>query len=356
MSQKKSDIILKQRKPWENNENSVWLASIMSFSRNIEKFKFPMKLEVDRKKQLISIVTGHLSTNPSLKNPQILRAEDIVPLDKEYLSEHFFTNVNFHQAHIGEAFVLDEKGEFLATVNIGNHIQLYLLDVKNELESTWNRLMAIESSLGKTVSYAYSNKYGFLTADYNCCGTAFNTTVFLQVPALVHTGKLEEWLEKFSDESLLITGIQGNPKEIIGDTLMVQNNYTLGVSEENIITSLRSFSTKISIEENSVRNKIKQEESAEIKDKVSRAFGILMHSYQIEAVEALNALSLLKLGLELGWLTGIQVKDVNKLFLSCRRAHLLNHYKQKKLKSEDIPHKRAEFIHERLQEVKSTIG
>ncbi len=108
------------------------------------------------------------------------------------------------------------------------------------------------------------------------------------------------------------------------------------------------------VEEHGARSKILHEESAEIKDRVSRAFGILIHSYQIEAVEALNAISLLKLGAELGWLTGVTSKELNRLFFNCRRAHLLHQYGER-IKQEEIPHKRAEFIHKTLKGVQLTI-
>src|SRR5262249_54023406 len=112
---------------------------------------------------------------------------------------------------------------------------------------------------------------------------------------------------------------------------------------------------KMLVEEHGARAKILHEGSAEIKDRVSRAYGILIHSYQIEAIEALNAISLLKLGVELGWLTGTNVKELNRLFFNCRRAHLLHQYSGEKIKQEEIPHKRAEFIHKNLKNVQLAI-
>jgi len=348
-----SDPVLKQRKPWEENENTVWLASTLSLNRNVEKFKFPMKLDAERERQLIGVISKELMANKYLVKPTLISAEQATPLQKQFLVEHFLTTESFQQAHAGEAFIIDESGEFLITLNVHDHIHFQLLDVQGELESAWNKLVQIETSLGSSVNYMFSPKYGFLTADFNQCGTALNAAVFLQVPALVHTELVDAVLEQLVDDSFYVTGIQGNPTEIIGDILVVQNNYTLGISEENIIANLRAFTTKILVEENSTKSKIRHEDNAEIKDRVSRAFGILIHSYQIEAIEALNAISLLKLGTELGWMTGITIKDLNKLFFNCRRAHLLQQCGD--VKQEEILHTRAEFIHKTLSNVKLTI-
>ncbi len=349
-----SDPILCQKKPWDSNDNSVWLASTISLLRNVEKFKFPAKLEKGRQQQLIALASKELLSGNLLKDPKLHSVEQISPIHKQFLVEHFLSTLNFQQAHSGEAFILEESGLLLATLNIHDHIRLHLIDCKGELETSWSKLVEIETGLGKYVTYSFSPKYGFLTSDFNQCGTGLIISVFLQVPGLIHTDRLDDVLESVIDESLVVSGIQGNPTEIIGDVLVVQNNYTLGVSEENIISSLRSLTTKIMLEENSAKHKILHEGDPEIKDRVSRAFGILIHSYQIDAIEALNAIGLLKLGVELKWLTGLSVRDVNKLFFNCRRAHLLQQFDAEP-KQEEIGHKRAEYIHKVLKDVHLTI-
>jgi protein arginine kinase len=342
--------ILEQRQPWENNNNSVWLASTINLSRNFEKFNFPPKLELEKRKQIVALVSKDLLATNLLQNPTLLKAEDIGPLEKEFLVEHFLSNQNYNQTHVGEAFVVDNSGTFLAVFNLRDHLHLELIDCQGELENAWNKLIKIETAIGKSLGYSFSPRFGFLTADPAICGTALIVSNYLQVPGLVHTEKLEEILDKYGDESIALTGIQGNPTEIIGDVLVVQNNYTLGLTEENIISTLRSFTTKLLVEENATRNHIRHSASPDIKDKVSRAFGILIHSYQIEAAEALNAISLLKLGAELGWVRGISTTTLNLLFFNCRRSHLLCQFPEK-IPQEEIIHKRAEFIHKVLKDV-----
>jgi len=345
-----------QTKPWNNNANPIWLATTVSLMRNIEKFKFPGKLGGDRQKQIISLMgkvflSKEVSEAGGLINPVLIKAEDTTVFEKEFLMEHFLTNQSFNQTHAGEGFIVDESGEFLATLNMDDHLNLQLIDCKGEIENALSRLVKLEVELGKTLNYSFSPRFGFLTADPTQCGTALLVTVYLQLIGLIHSGKIDDVLEKLADESLIVTGIQGDPNEIIGDILMVQNNYTLGITEENIISSLRGFTTKILVEENMARKELMRPDNADFKDKVSRAYGILVHSYQIEAIEALNALSLLKLGIEAGWISGIDNRALNELFFNCRRAHLLYQFEEK-VSQEEIPHKRAERIHKALKDVK----
>lgn len=354
MKNNKAHSFICQTKPWIHNNNSVWLASTVCLARNIEKFKFPGKLTTESKRQILSLIDKEPLEIDGLQNPILIKIEDMTPLEKEYLSEHFLTIHSFQTATAGEGFILDETGEFLGQINIDNHLKFLLIDSNGDLENAWNRLVKIESAMGKLWSYSFSPRFGFLTADPTQCGTALHVTVYLQLPALIHTETIDDFLEKNADENLNITGIHANPNEIIGDILMIQNNYTLGLTEENIISAMRSITTKLQVEENHLRSTIKASNNAAIKDKISRAYAILLHSYQIEAVEALNAISLLKLGIDLGWVSGVTLGELNSLFFFCRRAHLLNQYSEK-IAQDEIPHKRAEFIHKTLKNIKLEI-
>lgn len=343
--------LLCQENPWKSNENLIWLGSTINLTRNIEKFNFPSKLSTEKKQQMLPFLSQDLLNTSLLKKPKLIKAEEMGPIEKEFLLEHFLSSQSFHQTSVGEAFLLDETGEFLAVLNLDNHLMLEKMDVKEELESAWDYLVQIETHLSKSLGFAFSPQFGFLTADPTECGTALSVSLFLHLPALIHLNQLEEILQKNHEDSIIQTGLQGDPHEIIGDILALHNNYTLGLTEENILSSLRTLATKLVAEEKSARTNLKQTQTTDsdfFKDKISRAFGILVHSYQIEAIEALQALSLLKLGLDLNWVQGTTQSVLNELLFSCRRAHLLCHLGQK-IEQQELSHKRAEFIHQQLQ-------
>lgn len=348
---KSNPSLICQDNPWNNNKNVIWLGSTLTLLRNLEKFNFPAKLAIDKRKQIISLLTRDLLASKQLKQPKLFRAEDMSPTEKELLVEHFLSSQGFHQAYVGEAFVLDETGEFLAVLNLKDHILLEWIDSSEDLEKAWDHLLKIELELTKSVNFAFSSKFGFLTSDPAHSGTGLIVNVFLHLPALIYTHQLNKVVKKNKDDGVEQTGLQGDPNEVIGDIVAFHNAYTLGITEESILSSLRILTTKLIVEEKSMRQHLKngnEAEVAEVKDKVSRAYAILLHSYQIEAVEALQALSLVKMGLDLEWLKGISQAALNQLLFACRRAHLLCHYGQK-ISQEELPHRRAEFIHQALR-------
>jgi protein arginine kinase len=230
-------------------------------------------------------------------------------------------------------------------------LTFYTIETKGDLEGAWNRVVRLETSLGENLTYSASQKFGFLTSSLEQCGTALEVTTFLQLSALLHLEKIDSILEQEADDSFLVMGMQGSPTEIIGDVFAIQNNYTLGLTEEKIISSVYSLTSKLIREEKSTRDQIRQSKNPMIIDKVSRAFGILLYSYYFEPIEALNALSLFKLGINLEWISGITEEELNRVFFNSRRAHLLSQFTEK-ISQDEILHKRAEYIHKALNNVK----
>ena len=83
-------------------------------------------------------------------------------------------------------------------------------------------------------------------------------------------------------------------------------------------------------------------------DRVGRAYGTLRHAYVIASKEALNLLSLLRLGAELGFFPGETVSLCDTLLMEIQPAHLQLHA-DRKLSPEQRDAIRAEIIRPRLQ-------
>jgi len=350
MKKSKKHPIYNLKNPWSENPHAVWVASTLTLYRNLSNFSFPPKLDLHRQEQVVSLISEGVLNCPELKSPKLFKSKEIGPIEKEFLLEHFLALDGFHQAHGGEGFIIDETGKFLAVVNIGNHLQVELIDTTQEIEKAWGKLIKIENSLGKSVDYAYNSRFGFLTSNPAYSGTGLLIRLILHIPAIIHSGELAELLEKEYEEEILAVGIQGSSSEMIGDIIVAQNSCTTGVTEEYLLTSLRMWATKAVVAEVNARKKFKAEGNKAIKNKIARALGLLTHSYQLETIEALNALSLVKLGVELGWIQGGEKLNFNELFFNTRRAHLLN-LLEEKVDIPDLPIKRADTLHQAMKDL-----
>ena len=207
-------------------------------------------------------------------------------------------------------------------INIDDHLQMRVIDCQGNWENAWNTLNQLETSIGSTVEFAYLPRFGYLTADPRLCGTGLIIQAFLHLPAIIHTAELPETLQKQKEEGITALGMGGSPSELFGDLLVIYNSYTLGMSEDNILHDIHSTAMKLTALEKTLRTHLKNDNNLDMKDQISRAYGLILHSYQLQTKEALSALSLIKLGIDLDWIGGITDREINTLFFQCRRAHL----------------------------------
>jgi protein arginine kinase len=341
--------------PWEDGSNPIWPTTTFFLRRNLAKSLFPQKMSESQLIQTEDSLCKAAMGAKDLESPQCFKAETLRPVDKEFLFEHFLCSEGFQNTGRGQGFIVDASTKILAMVNIQDHLQLQFLDTKGEWEKTWNHLSNIVSSIGEKLDYAYSQKFGFMTSDPNYSGTGLTTSAFLHLPALIHSQQLEDVLAKQREEGVDAAGMQGTLEDLVGDILVVRNHYTLGLTEDDIIHSTHSTAMKLAMAEKTLRDQIRQQDNPVMKDHVSRAYGLLLHSYQLQTKEALDALSMLKFGLDLGWLIGTTHSRLNDIFFKCRRAHLLFNFKETEAGPEALLHKRAEFIHKELQGIELKI-
>jgi len=336
-----------EHNPWQLKSNPVWTTTIFQCKRNIARSNFPAKLSSEEMSRLFLLLEQSVIKFFGNERCQVIAAEKLSPIDKEFFCEHFLCREGFQNAGVGQGIAVDFQGRFFAQLNIQDHLFLQWIDVADSWDDTWNELARCEESIGKELAFAFSAEFGFLTANPRECGTALNVSAYLHIPALRYSNHLESVLKTL--EEVEITGLDGSKSDFLADYMILKNAYSLGVSEQEILRSVHLSATKIVGEEKRTRAEIQKEGSGEMKDRISRAYGLLTHSYQLSTKEALSSLSLIKLGIDLGWLGGLSDQAINHLFLLVRRAHLLKTLGQKDEESPQVQHHRAAFLHQRLK-------
>ena len=308
--------------PWEKNRNSIWLASTLSLHRNIDKFNFPWKLDVEKRRLVSQVVTDTFKTVPALSGLTPFPAGSVRPIDREFLMEHFLIFDPVREDRREHDLVMEKEGTLLIQLNANDHLELTVVEPSGELEQALGRLLSTEREIETHLPFAFSNRFGYLTSDPCQAGTGLVVNAYVHIPALISQGGYQRAIDGGKQEGLLFTSLQGNQEDLIGDLLVVRNRWTLGVAEETIISSIHNAVLKVSTEERALRETMKKEKEAKLIDKVSRAIGLLQHSFTLDTSEALRALSQIKFGIELGWVSGMSLETVNELFFDCRRAHL----------------------------------
>lgn len=349
MTQPNPFLQLKENSFWEKSDTPIWIASSFFLQRNLASDPFPLKMDNDNSHKTLKALKKSILDSDCLNDPQFFEFDAIKAAEKEFLLEHFLATCEQQNPECKSGLVIDKSGTFLAMINREDHLVLHSIESHSGWKEAWEKLASVEGYLAKNHTFAYSNKFGYLTSELANSGTALTVQAFLHLPCLVELDQLDEVLIKDLDEEVQANGLSGT-YDFIGDIVIVENRFTLGLTEDHILEAVHKTATKLVAHEKTLRSQLKETPDALIVDRVSRAIGLLRHSYQIDTKEALNAISFIKLGVDLAWIEGITDQDINKIFFEVRRGHLSLSSKEE-IPQEKLALKRAEFLQSVLKPI-----
>jgi len=137
----------------------------------------------------------------------------------------------------------------------------------------------------------------------------------------------------------------------MGNLFQVSNQTTLGETEEEIIGRLNRVIEQILEHEKNARMLLAQKKCVTLHDQIGRAFGILSNAYSMSSKEALNLLSVIKLGVDLGVFPENHRFPVDELFIETQPAHLQKGAQTQKMSADERDTLRATIIRAKLKQV-----
>jgi protein arginine kinase len=323
----------------EGPESDVVVSTRIRFARNIKNIKFIGMATQDDYKKVIDI----FEKNPISPKLKLYKLRDIDAITKMSLVEKHLISPDFVKDENKEAAVILSEDESISIMlNEEDHLRIQVISAGLELDKTLAIANKIDEEISKIVEYAYSENYGYLTACPTNVGTGMRCSVMLHLPALSMSGYINKVLEAINKIGLNIRGIYGEGTEALGNIYQISNKVSLGVTERELIDSIKTISSKIIEQERNARDYLKKQ-GIDIEDRVYRAFGILTSARKLSTVECSKLLSDVRLGIDLGIIKDINVKTINELIVITKPASIQKHLKMK-FEPEERDIKRAELV------------
>ncbi len=208
-------------------------------------------------------------------------------------------------------------------VNEEDHLRMQVIRGGLALADAWNEIDQIDDGLESGLEYAFSPRFGYVTACPTNVGTGVRMSVMLHLPGLKLTGEIEKVKRAATDMNLAVRGFYGEGSDAAGDFYQISNQTTLGKAESVILHELQNEIIPRVIEyERAARRMLATKRRASLEDQAFRALGVLTHARLLATDEAMQTLSHLRLGVVMGIIPGIEVTTVNHLMLLVQPAHL----------------------------------
>ena len=326
----------------------IVISSRIRLARNVAGYEFLPCLTDQRKQQLIDKLKEAIMLLDIGQDIFYVNVESATPLERELLVERHLISTQ-HAAGKGPRGVAIAEGEsFAAMINEEDHLRLQVFKTGLQLEQCWQRLNKIDDMIEEKVEYAFSGRYGYVTACPTNIGTGIRVSVMLHLPALKMTGQIDNFFNAARDMDLAVRGLFGEGTEALGDFFQLSNQVTLGVSEEAIVKEFtQSIVPKIIAYEIDARTALLDKQVHVLDDKIARAMAVLKNARLISSQEAMFLLSHIRMGVNLGRIKDVSIATINELFMLTQPGHL--QFKAGKIISPDARDvMRADIIRQKL--------
>jgi protein arginine kinase len=328
----------------------IVISSRVRLARNLAGFPFVGRANRRQRHEVLAACREQITSNRVADNVLWVDLNDATALDRQLLVErHVISRQHGEEGNpVPRAVAVGADETFSIMVNEEDHMRMQVLRSGMQLQEAWGQVNRIDDVLEEKLDYAYSQRFGYLSACPTNVGTGLRVSVMLHLPALKLTGEIEKVRRAARDMHLAVRGLFGEGSEALGDLYQVSNQTTLGRSEQEILADFsHTVVPQIIAYEQQARQALLKQRPEQLDDKVWRAWAILSHARVLSSEEVLQLLSHLRLGVNLERINNIDMRSLNELFLLTQPAHL-----QKLSGSEMNPAERrvarAELIRRRL--------
>ena len=335
-------------------EDDIVISTRIRLARNLKYIPFPVSEDNASLQNVCSLCLDALNRTESIADPMELDYAALDTLERQLLLERRLISREFLNASPASALVAEKNESVSIMINEEDHLRIQSFAPGLQLPELWDRLNLLDDKLSSELDFAFDKTFGYLTSSPANLGTGMCASVTLHLPGLQLSGKIAGVIQGISKLGMTACGFYGSTSSFSGNLYQISNQSSLGESEEQIIFRLSGLIRQIIRHEKDARNYLLARKREVLLDHVGRAYGTLRYCYKLDQAGALDALSALRLGVDLGMFSSVDINAVNHLLLLVQQAHLTCHA-GRDLKEEERETERAAVIRETLKDLREKL-
>ena len=293
-------------------------SSRVRLARNLKGL--PFRLTAAQQAEVADKVFAALRENPTIG--AAFRKKQIVPRSTEaaqLVEQHL---ISPELAESGGWLILSDDGGVAIMVGEEDHLRLQVIGTglcPKECLETAERLAAL---IEAAAPFAYDAELGYLTACPTNVGTGLRASVMLHLPMLTAAGGIGRMTGFAGSRGCAVRGAYGEGSQAVGGFYQISNQVTLGASAAALTDKLVEVAAAVIDAEKQTREQVRAQSETALRDRVCRAAGTLRSAYLIESAEAVQCISDVLVGLQMGLLTGAEPQALYALEQRIRPAML----------------------------------
>jgi len=300
--------------------SEIVLFSKISLYRNLGGYRFNRKNSDKEKEEILNLLIEGMNTVSSLKN--IISLKELKDNERELFAERSFISRDELRDYRFLGLALNDLQDNVVVLNSKEHIEISCVSGELSLKEIFVKCDSLDDELNDEFGFAYDDKLGFLTSSTDKVGTGMVVSAVVHLPALVITGKFVDVISDLEDSLFSIGGFFNIGETVEGSYFKLSNKFTLGVSEEEILKMFENKIKNIIESEVGSREYLTQEVGYETEDKIWRSYGILKNARILSVTDFLNLTAAVRLGVSLGIVKDISIKNLNRWLFQVLPGHL----------------------------------
>jgi protein arginine kinase len=307
-------------------ESDIVISSRIRLARNLADFPFISRAtDADRAEIERILHTRFDAIREAGKAPKdtlYLTVSELPEIDRQFLVERQLISREHADSEGARSVIVDPAERFSVMVNEEDHLRIQVMESGLALAEAWEHITRIDDLIEEQVTYAFNDRLGYLTACPTNTGTGVRVSVMLHLPALAITRQIEKVFKSLHKINLAVRGLYGEGSQATGDFYQISNQVTLGLTEEELAKKVADVVPVLIDYERQARDFLIRESQETLHDRVSRAYGILRTAQTISSEETMHLLSSVRMGINLGLITDLNIPTVNQLLIHTQKAHL----------------------------------
>lgn len=332
----------------DGQENRIVISSRIRFARNLAGIPFPGWAKKAMRVEVMERVKPEVEALAEMKDGYSELMQNLSAMEKQILMERHLISREHAAKAAGSAVVVNRRQTLSIMINEEDHLRMQSLRPGLQLKAAYKQIDKVDSALEAKLDYAFSEQLGYLTACPSNVGTGMRASAMVHLPGLVLGEHINQVIQAVNKIGLAVRGLYGEGTEAMGNLFQVSNQTTLGESEEEIINRLQKVIQQVIFQERNARLNLLQKQRGMLLDQIGRAYGVLRHSHRMASKEALNLLSMIRLGIDLEFFPEEPRTAIDELFMETQPAHL-QHSSHQKLSVGERDALRAALVRDKLK-------
>lgn len=305
-------------RPGPNSD--VVISSRVRLARNLANYPFPEKFRTDDSERVQTLVFDSFQHFVHPEEYQTVETSTLDPLGLEILLERGLLDKT-----PCTGLVTRNDGYVACLVNSKDHVRLASFSPGLSCTQSFSVCRGIDDAMQTSLQFAASYDFGFLTSSVFDAGSGLKSSVRVHLPSVSFSGEITKLIPEIRARGFSIRDCYGSGSVFassLGAYYEVASTSSFSGSELDQIANITSLASYIVELEHKIRESYADNKPTVVRNMILRSYSLAKFSLLMPLRDAIDIISTLKWGHDIGMLQGISTTDFSSLLYRIQPGHL----------------------------------